>query len=129
LLGTLKGERSYHFGRKPEYRIIFYPENNLITVTIIGTREVFTKEQNDERNSLSSTRLNLTLHDAPILERTAPDDLNAQIGLNDMTLLSLNKLNQLSKLNKRQEVFHWPLALRPLPYAFRPNQFLSRIKI
>jgi mRNA-degrading endonuclease RelE of RelBE toxin-antitoxin system len=39
LLGTLKGERSYHFGRKPEYRIIFYPENNLITVTIIGTRE------------------------------------------------------------------------------------------
>ncbi len=39
LIGTLKGERSYHFGRKPEYRIIFYPVNNLITVTIIGTRE------------------------------------------------------------------------------------------
>jgi len=39
LLGTLKGERSYHFGRKPEYRIIFYLENDLITVTIIGTRE------------------------------------------------------------------------------------------
>ncbi len=39
LEGTLKGERPYHFGRKPEYRIIFYPENNLITVTIIGTRE------------------------------------------------------------------------------------------
>jgi len=39
LIGTLKGERSYHFGRKPEYRIIFYLENDLITVTIIGTRE------------------------------------------------------------------------------------------
>jgi mRNA-degrading endonuclease RelE of RelBE toxin-antitoxin system len=39
LTGTLKGERSYHFGRKPEYRIIFYIEDNIITVTIIGTRE------------------------------------------------------------------------------------------
>jgi mRNA interferase RelE/StbE len=39
LLGTLKRERSYHFGRKPEYRIIFYIEDGLITVTIIGTRE------------------------------------------------------------------------------------------
>ena len=39
LLGTLGGERSYHFGRKPEYRIIFFVEDELITVTIIGTRE------------------------------------------------------------------------------------------
>jgi mRNA-degrading endonuclease RelE of RelBE toxin-antitoxin system len=39
LVGALKGERSYHFGRKPEYRIIFYIEDDLITVTIIGTRE------------------------------------------------------------------------------------------
>ena len=39
LVGALKGERSYHFGRKPEYRIIFYIEETLITVTIIGTRE------------------------------------------------------------------------------------------
>ena len=39
LLGTLQGERSYHFGRKPEYRIVFFIEGNLITVTIIGTRE------------------------------------------------------------------------------------------
>ena len=39
LQGALKGELSYHFGRKPEYRIIYYVENNLITVTIIGTRE------------------------------------------------------------------------------------------
>jgi len=39
LVGTFKGERSYHFGRKPEYRIIFYVEDDLITVTIIGTRE------------------------------------------------------------------------------------------
>ena len=39
LLGTFKEARSYHFGRRPEYRIIFYIENHLITVTIIGTRE------------------------------------------------------------------------------------------
>ncbi len=39
LTGTLKGERSYHFGRKPEYRIIFYIEDHIITVTVIGTRE------------------------------------------------------------------------------------------
>jgi mRNA-degrading endonuclease RelE of RelBE toxin-antitoxin system len=39
LVGTLKGERSYSFGRKPEYRIIFYIEDQLIVVTIIGTRE------------------------------------------------------------------------------------------
>lgn len=38
LVGTLKGERSYHFGRNPEYRIIYYVENDLVTVTIIGTR-------------------------------------------------------------------------------------------
>ena len=40
LFGTLKGERSYHFGRKPEYRIIFYIEETTIIITIIGTREV-----------------------------------------------------------------------------------------
>ena len=39
LIGALKGERSYHFGRKPEYRIIYCLEDHLITVTIIGTRE------------------------------------------------------------------------------------------
>ncbi|MEJ5378447.1 MAG: type II toxin-antitoxin system RelE/ParE family toxin [bacterium] len=39
LIGGLRGERSYHFGRKPEYRIIFYVEGNLVTVTIIGSRE------------------------------------------------------------------------------------------
>jgi len=39
LLGTLKGERSYHFSRKPEYRIIYYIEDDLIIVTIIGKRE------------------------------------------------------------------------------------------
>jgi len=39
LLGVLKGERSYHFGRKPEYRIIYFIENTMVTVTIIGTRE------------------------------------------------------------------------------------------
>jgi len=39
LRGVLKGERSYHFGRKPEYRIIYFVEGNSIIVTIIGTRE------------------------------------------------------------------------------------------
>jgi mRNA-degrading endonuclease RelE of RelBE toxin-antitoxin system len=39
LIGGLKGERSYHFGRRPEYRIIFYVEDDLVTVTIMGTRE------------------------------------------------------------------------------------------
>ncbi len=39
LTGALKSERAYHFGRKPEYRIIFYVEDQLITVTIMGTRE------------------------------------------------------------------------------------------
>ena len=39
LFGTLKGERSYHFGKKPDYRIIFYVEEDIVTVTVIGTRE------------------------------------------------------------------------------------------
>jgi len=39
LQGVLKGERSYHFGRKPEYRIVYFVEGEIITVTIIGTRE------------------------------------------------------------------------------------------
>ena len=39
LIGGLRGERSYHFGRKPEYRIIFYVQDDLVTVTIMGTRE------------------------------------------------------------------------------------------
>ena len=39
LAGALKGERSYHFGRKPEYRIICYIEADSIIVTLIGSRE------------------------------------------------------------------------------------------
>ena len=39
LRGALKGECSYHFGRKPEYRIVYFVEGKLITVTILGTRE------------------------------------------------------------------------------------------
>ena len=39
LSGTLHNERSYHFGRRPEYRIIYYIDRNMITVTVIGTRE------------------------------------------------------------------------------------------
>lgn len=37
--GALSGERCYHFGRKPEYRIVYLIEDKLITVTVIGTRE------------------------------------------------------------------------------------------
>ncbi len=36
---TFKGERSYRFGRRPEYRIIYFIEGELVTVTILGTRE------------------------------------------------------------------------------------------
>ena len=39
LVGVLHRERSYHFGRKPEYRIIYFVEDIVITVTLIGTRE------------------------------------------------------------------------------------------
>ena len=39
LFGTLKGERTYSFGHRPEYRIIYFVDKGLITVTIIGTRE------------------------------------------------------------------------------------------
>lgn len=39
LVGALHRERSYHFGRKPEYRIIYFIEKKVITVTLIGTRE------------------------------------------------------------------------------------------
>ena len=43
LVGALKGERSYHFGRKPEYRILYFVEDDFITVTIVGTREAIYK--------------------------------------------------------------------------------------
>ena len=39
LVGALKGERSYSFGHRPEYRIIYFVEKKLITVTLIGSRE------------------------------------------------------------------------------------------
>jgi len=39
LVGALRRERSYSFGRKPEYRITYLVEESLITVTLIGTRE------------------------------------------------------------------------------------------
>jgi len=44
LVGVLYKERSYHFGRKPEFRIIYSIEDNLITVTLIGTRESIYKK-------------------------------------------------------------------------------------
>jgi mRNA-degrading endonuclease RelE of RelBE toxin-antitoxin system len=37
LAGTLKGECSYHFGRKPEYRIVFYVEDNVIMYLFTGS--------------------------------------------------------------------------------------------
>jgi addiction module RelE/StbE family toxin len=39
LVGALHGERSYHFGRKPEYRIIYFIEGKVIIVTLLGSRE------------------------------------------------------------------------------------------
>jgi addiction module RelE/StbE family toxin len=39
LAGSLYGQRSYHFGRRPEYRIIYLVDGNVITVVLIGTRE------------------------------------------------------------------------------------------
>ena len=39
LVGALLKERSYHFGRKPEYRIVYFVEGKIITVTLLGSRE------------------------------------------------------------------------------------------
>jgi addiction module RelE/StbE family toxin len=44
LMGSLQGERSYHFGRRPEYRIIYSIEGRTITVTVIGSREGIDKK-------------------------------------------------------------------------------------
>jgi mRNA-degrading endonuclease RelE of RelBE toxin-antitoxin system len=41
LAGALKNDRSYHFGRSPEYRIVYFLEGRFITVTLIGSREGF----------------------------------------------------------------------------------------
>jgi mRNA-degrading endonuclease RelE of RelBE toxin-antitoxin system len=49
LAGTLHKERSYHFGRKPEYRIIYFIEENVITVTLIGSREGIYKKAKRRR--------------------------------------------------------------------------------
>lgn len=49
LTGVLYKERSYHFGRKPEYRIIYFIEKNVITVTLIGTREGIYKKAKRRR--------------------------------------------------------------------------------
>ncbi len=51
LRGTLKGERSYHFGRKPEYRIIYFVQGELVTVTILGARENIYKRARRRRRS------------------------------------------------------------------------------
>jgi addiction module RelE/StbE family toxin len=39
LVGALRKERSYHFGKRPEYRIIYFVEEDIITVTLMGSRE------------------------------------------------------------------------------------------
>lgn len=44
LSGVLKGERSFHFGRKPEYRIIYLIGSNSIIVTAFGSREEIYKK-------------------------------------------------------------------------------------
>ncbi len=49
LVGALRKERSYHFGRKPEYRIIYFIEGKIITVTLIGTREGIYKKARKRR--------------------------------------------------------------------------------
>jgi mRNA-degrading endonuclease RelE of RelBE toxin-antitoxin system len=49
LVGALHKERSYHFGRKPEYRIIYFIEQEMITVTVIGTREGIYKKVKKRR--------------------------------------------------------------------------------
>lgn len=49
LAGALHKERSYHFGRKPEYRIIYLIEEYVITVTVIGTREGIYKKAKKRR--------------------------------------------------------------------------------
>jgi addiction module RelE/StbE family toxin len=49
LVGALRNERSYHFGRKPEYRVIYYVEGKCITVTVIGTREDIYKKAKGRR--------------------------------------------------------------------------------
>jgi len=49
LRGTFKGEFCYHFGRKPEYRIVYLIEEELITVTILGTRESIYKRAKRQR--------------------------------------------------------------------------------
>jgi len=49
LAGALNKERSYHFGRRPEYRIIYFLEGNNITVTVIGTREGIYKKAKRRR--------------------------------------------------------------------------------
>ncbi len=49
LVGTLHKERSYHFGRKPEYRIVYFIEGKLIIVTVIGTRESIYKKAKKRR--------------------------------------------------------------------------------
>ncbi len=49
LAGASNKERSYHFGRRPEYRIIYFLEGHTITVTVIGTREVIYKKAKRRR--------------------------------------------------------------------------------
>ncbi len=49
LIAALHKERSYHFGRKPEYRIIYFIEGKIITVTLIATRESIYKKAKRRR--------------------------------------------------------------------------------
>jgi mRNA-degrading endonuclease RelE of RelBE toxin-antitoxin system len=49
LAGALHKERSYHFGRRPEHRIIYFIEGPMITVTVIGSREGIYKKAKRRR--------------------------------------------------------------------------------
>lgn len=44
LVGALRKERSYHFARRPEYRIIYFVKEDMITVTLMGSREEIYKK-------------------------------------------------------------------------------------
>ena len=39
LHGNLRGLRSYHFGRRPEYRMVYYISGNQVTIIAVGPHD------------------------------------------------------------------------------------------
>ena len=39
LRGNLRGLRSYHFGRRPEYRMVYYISENQVTIIAAGPHD------------------------------------------------------------------------------------------